>query len=106
MHKMIKRIFILVFLLAGCTLSGAEIRVGVASKVITPEIPVWLSGYASRSKPAEEILHDLRAKALVIEENKSRRIIPGDIQDIITSGMDTKLQPAILTELILLQIPQ
>ncbi|MCJ7446268.1 MAG: neutral/alkaline non-lysosomal ceramidase N-terminal domain-containing protein [Bacteroidales bacterium] len=70
-----KRIFILAFLLAGCTLSGAEIRVGVARKVITPETPIWLSGYASRNKPSSEILHDLWAKALVIEESKSRRII-------------------------------
>ena len=70
-----KRVFILVFLLAGCTLLGAELRVGVARKTITPETPVWLSGYASRNKPATEILHDLWVKALVIEENKDRRII-------------------------------
>lgn len=65
----------MLFLLAGCTLSGAEVRVGVARRIITPETPVWLSGYASRNKPATEILHDLWAKALVIEENESRRII-------------------------------
>jgi neutral ceramidase len=70
-----KRILILAIFLAVCTFSGAQLRVGVARKAITPETPVWLSGYASRNKPSTEILHDLWAKALVIEENEKSRII-------------------------------
>lgn len=35
---------------------------------ITPELPMWLSGYAGREKPATEVLQDLWAKVLVLEE--------------------------------------
>jgi len=70
-----KKILVIIFILTGCTLLSAEIKVGVARKVITPETPFWLSGYASRNKPSTEILHDLWAKALVIEENSNNRII-------------------------------
>ncbi|MCA9077076.1 MAG: neutral/alkaline non-lysosomal ceramidase N-terminal domain-containing protein [Planctomycetaceae bacterium] len=43
-------------------------RAGVATTVITPEHPMWMSGYASRDHAAEGTLHDLRAKALVLED--------------------------------------
>jgi hypothetical protein len=70
-----KRILILAFLFAECTGLFAQIRVGVARKVITPETPIWLSGYASRKEPSTEILQDLWAKAIIIEENRESRII-------------------------------
>ena len=54
---------------------NAGFNAGVARKVITPDTPIWLSGYANRTKPSTEILHDLWAKALVVEENKDIRII-------------------------------
>ena len=53
----------------------AQFSAGVARKVITPRTPVWLSGYASRTRPSTEILHDLWAKALIIEDNKKNRMI-------------------------------
>jgi hypothetical protein len=52
-----------------------EIKAGVASIDITPEIPSWLSGYASRQTPAIGVLQPIKAKALVIEENTDDRII-------------------------------
>jgi hypothetical protein len=70
-----KRILFLAFLFAECAGLFAEIRVGVARKVITPETPIWLSGYASRKAPSTEILQDIWAKAIVIEENQKSRII-------------------------------
>lgn len=70
-----KRAFILIFFLAICSIVSAQMRVGVARKSITPETPVWLTGYASRTHPSTEILHDLWTKALVIEENSKNRII-------------------------------
>src|SRR5262245_55050200 len=48
-------------------------RAGVASTVITPEKLMWMSGYADRKKPAEGKLHDLWAKALVLEDPSGRR---------------------------------
>jgi hypothetical protein len=56
---------------------GDEIgwRAGTARVVITPEKPMWMSGYASRTKPAEGKLHDLWAKALALEDAKGQRCL-------------------------------
>lgn len=70
-----KKTTLLVFLLISSTLFGAEFKVGIGRKVITPQTPMWLSGYASRIKPATEVLHDLWAKAIVFEENPESRVI-------------------------------
>jgi hypothetical protein len=50
-------------------------RVGVARIAITPEKPVWMSGYASRTKPAQGKVHDLWAKAVTIEDAGGGRVI-------------------------------
>jgi neutral ceramidase len=73
--KSIRLLLIIYLLLASYTQINAGINAGVARKVITPDTPVWLSGYASRTKPATEILHDLWAKALVIGENDKIEVI-------------------------------
>jgi len=54
---------------------NAGIDAGVARKNITPDTPIWLSGYAARNKPADDVLHDLWAKALVIRENRNIQLI-------------------------------
>lgn len=43
-------------------------QAGAAKIGITPPSPMWMSGYASRSKPAEGVIHDLFAKALVLQD--------------------------------------
>lgn len=48
---------------------------GVAKSVITPREYMWMSGYASRSKPAEGKVHDLWAKALVLEDAQGKRCV-------------------------------
>ena len=52
--------------------AGVEepLRVGLARTCITPEVPLWLHGYASKSRfrPFEGKLNDLFAKALAIED--------------------------------------
>src|SRR6266567_6548818 len=50
-------------------------KAGVASKVITPKEPLWMGGYGSRNKPAEEKLHDLRIKALALEDAKGEKLV-------------------------------
>jgi len=70
-----KKILIAVFLLIACSSWGAEIKVGVSSRVITPQLPFWLTGFGSRTKPATEVMHDVWAKALVFEENTGSRVI-------------------------------
>jgi len=56
------------------TLQAASFRAGVARVDITPDGPIWLSGYASRTKPSEGVLHRLWAKALVLEDGRGRRL--------------------------------
>src|SRR5205085_8815051 len=53
----------------------AEWKAGAARVKITPEKPMWMSGYSSRDKPAEGTLHDLWTKALAIEDEKGQRAI-------------------------------
>jgi hypothetical protein len=50
-------------------------RAGVASTVITPKQPMWMSGYAARTKPSEGKIHDLRAKALALEDSQGTRFV-------------------------------
>ncbi|QOV87851.1 neutral/alkaline non-lysosomal ceramidase N-terminal domain-containing protein [Humisphaera borealis] len=49
-------------------------RAGVARTKITPPQPVWMAGYASRTKPADGTLNDLWAKALVFEDAGGKRV--------------------------------
>lgn len=48
-------------------------KAGVARVVITPDQPVWMAGYASRTRPAEGKLHDLWAKALFLEDARGNQ---------------------------------
>jgi Neutral/alkaline non-lysosomal ceramidase, N-terminal len=57
-------------------LDASSWKAGAAKVVITPEGPIWMAGYASRDKPSAGKLHDLWAKALVIEDpNGSRALL-------------------------------
>ena len=50
-------------------------QAGVARVNISPELPIWLSGYAVRNKPATTKNDDLWAKALVIEDAAGHRAV-------------------------------
>lgn len=50
-------------------------RAGVAKTIITPKQYMWMSGYGARKKPAEGKVHDLWAKALVLEDADRRRCL-------------------------------
>ena len=63
-------------------------RVGVARVKITPQRPIWMSGYASRNHPAEGKLTDLWAKALVLEDAQGKRAVLVTL-DLV--GMDRRL---------------
>jgi len=54
---------------------GAGWRAGVADTVITPEVPLWLGGYADRRGPAEGVHLDLHAKALAFEDGAGNRAV-------------------------------
>ncbi len=80
------RYLFLCFLLLWGTLPGTAQHAGPGSKDpvllagvsrvdITPALPIWLSGYSSREKPASGIAQALWAKALVIERSPAERVI-------------------------------
>ena len=52
-------------------LCADEWRAGVGKANITPTTPMWMSGYASRDRPAEGKLTDLWVKAVVLGDQKS-----------------------------------
>ncbi|MCS7306295.1 MAG: neutral/alkaline non-lysosomal ceramidase N-terminal domain-containing protein [Thermoguttaceae bacterium] len=50
-------------------------KVGLAKVKITPEKPIWLAGYAARTKPAEGTLDELWVKVCVLEAADGRRAV-------------------------------
>lgn len=57
-------------LAASAALAAADYEVGLASLVITPQEPVYLSGYGNRDHPSEGAVHDLKAKCMVIKDKR------------------------------------
>lgn len=50
-------------------------KAGTAKTVITPEKPVWMAGFASRTHPAEGKLHDIWVKALALEDASGKQAV-------------------------------
>lgn len=50
-------------------------KAGVSRVVITPRYPMWMAGFAVRDHESEGTLHDLWAKALVIEDAQGKRAV-------------------------------
>ncbi|MDI6448589.1 neutral/alkaline non-lysosomal ceramidase N-terminal domain-containing protein [Anaerobaca lacustris] len=54
--------------------SSDQWQAGVAKTVITPNQPMWMAGYAARTRPAEGKVHDLHAKALLLQDPQGNRL--------------------------------
>jgi hypothetical protein len=52
-----------------------EWKAGVARVDTTPDAPVWMSGYASRSSPSQGVAHPLYAKALALADAQGRKAV-------------------------------
>ena len=76
--------------------SQAQWQAGVAKESITPKQPMWMSGYASRNHAAEGTLHDLWAKALVIQDPAGEKLVMVSL-DLV--GIGRELSVAICTKL-------
>jgi neutral ceramidase len=70
---MMKR-FVLFLLGSSLLMAEDSWRAGVASVRITPEKPMWMAGYAGRTKPSEGVVSDLFAKCTVLEATGGRRL--------------------------------
>ena len=61
-------------LLSLLSLSAADYKAGVGRIIITPDKPIYLSGYANRDHASEGVLHDLWAKALAFEDRVTEEL--------------------------------
>lgn len=66
--------FLIAFAAALPVLAG-DLQVGVGRIKITPERPIFLSGYAARKKPSEGVKLELWAKALAFSDKKNGRVV-------------------------------
>jgi neutral ceramidase len=87
----------LVVLLSAFSLAAADYKAGLGRIIITPDKPIYMSGYANRDHPSEGAIHDLWAKALVIEDHKGNRLaivttdligLPRSISDIVAARVE------------------
>jgi hypothetical protein len=50
-------------------------KVGIANAAITPECPIWMTGFAARTEPADGIYADIEASVVVFESGEERAAI-------------------------------
>ena len=63
-------------------------KAGAARRIITPEAPMWMAGYASRHHPAEGTSTELYCKALLLEDPDGQR---GLVITLDLVGIDAEL---------------
>ena len=92
------RVYAILFLIlcAGNGLADDTWQAGAAKIIITPEKPMWMSGYGGRDHPAEGKLTDLWAKALVLADADGNRAALITL-DLV--GIDRTLSQAICESL-------
>lgn len=89
----------------GIRLSAAEAdekpvwKAGLAVIEVTPTEPLWMAGYASRTKPSEGVTNPLFAKALAVEDERGTRLvlvtldligIPRAMRDVVARRVEEK----------------
>lgn len=68
--------FLALALLTLCSPARAvEFHAGTARIDITPELPFWLTGYASRNAPATNVTHRLSVRALALTDAQQGRVV-------------------------------
>jgi neutral ceramidase len=62
-------------LLVASTLLAQDWKAGAAKVDITPQGPIWMAGYAARTKPSQGVVSPIYAKALAIEDGRKGRVV-------------------------------
>jgi hypothetical protein len=74
-------------------------KAGTAKAVITPKSPMWMAGYASRTRPGDRTLHELYIRVLALEDAEGKRAvvlssdllgIPRSISDHVSAALHEK----------------
>ena len=68
-------------------------RAGTAKAVITPQQPMWMAGYGSRTRPAEGKQTELLVRALALEDQHGRR---GVVLSSDTLGISQPIYEAVV----------
>ena len=66
---------VLLGLMLALPLVAGDLQVGVGRVKITPQQPIYLSGYAARKKPMEGVKQELWAKALAFSDKKNGKFV-------------------------------
>lgn len=78
---------------------AAGLRGGTSRVDITPEGPIWLSGYASRQKPSEGVLQKIWAKGLALDDGRGGKLVivttdliglPREVSDVAAARIQKK----------------
>lgn len=95
------KFIVLAFLFAVTSLGAATNetvwKAGVASVVITPDKPMWMAGYASRTNASQGVATDLFAKALALEDARGQRLVIAtldliSVPRLLRSGVEAALR--------------
>ena len=72
--------------------AAADWMVGLATVCTTPDVPVWMHGYAceSRFHPFEGKLHDLHAKAMAIQDARGHVAVLITIDQCVIRAVEAK----------------
>jgi neutral ceramidase len=90
------QIVLIALVLLTSSVKGESWNVGVATRLITPDVPMWMAGYAHRDHPAEGTLTDLWAKAICLEDRMGQRCVLVTL-DLV--GIDRELSQTICNRL-------
>ena len=66
---------VLLGFLIALPLVAGDLQVGIGRIKITPEKPIYLSGYAARKKPSEGVKLDIWAKAMAFQDTKNGKVV-------------------------------
>ena len=84
----------------GTRATAEDYKVGIGRVDITPEGPIWLTGYGNRNKPSEGVEQRLFAKALVIEDVTGTRTVlvtadvigfPAELTEAVATRLNEKI---------------
>ena len=55
--------------------SAPSLEIGIAVRDVTPDLPIWMAGYAARKRPADKIDHPLLVQALALKGSSGERFV-------------------------------
>lgn len=55
--------------------NSSDLEVGIAIREITPNIPIWLAGYAARKQAADKIDHRLLVQAIAFRDGSAETVV-------------------------------